>query len=238
MPALMDSSPTRTTSSSTTSRSSSTWGIGQRPATPSAIVSMRSVWTTAPCRHDSAIAGAPSVFDVVALDPYGGAEGGDLTQLERVRGPRRDDRDLEASTGAALGERLPEIPGARTHEARRALRPGHGRHGLRAASLEAPHRVERPDLQRHGTPERLAERRASERRCIEEHWIDLAHGSANAIEPEPDAVGPHGWITVTPAGEASLIAARAPGASSRAIRDVRSSPGRSCPPSTRASISA
>ena len=199
MPALIESSRTSTTSSSTTSRSSSTSGIGQRPATPSAIVSMRSVSTTvrAPPRqchrrradgldpdhldvlgeraHDVAHAAGhrsaaesdehdveprivpdeleadgggslagrevqavldqmgairlgdlarqqPGVFDVLAVEPHIGAEGGDLAQLERVRGPRRHDGDLEAPPRAAVGQRLPEIPGARAHDARRPRR--------------------------------------------------------------------------------------------------------------------
>ena len=59
MPALIELSRTGITSSSTTRRSSNTSRIGQRPATPSAIVSMRSVSTTLRRCHDSAIAGAP-----------------------------------------------------------------------------------------------------------------------------------------------------------------------------------
>src|SRR5205807_633475 len=107
MPAMIDSSRTSTTSSSTTSRSSRTSGIGQRPATPSAIVSMLSVWTTVPRRQDNAIAGEADLS----------AEGGDLPQLERVGGPPGHDGDLHASTRAAVGQRLTEVPGARAHYA-------------------------------------------------------------------------------------------------------------------------
>src|SRR5271166_4455043 len=56
---MMLCSSTSGTRSATASRSSRTAGIGQRPATPSAIVSMRSVSTTDFAFHDNAIAGAP-----------------------------------------------------------------------------------------------------------------------------------------------------------------------------------
>ena len=64
----------------------------------------------------------PGVLDVLALEAHVRAEGGDLAQLERVGGRRRHDGDLEASTRAAVRQRLPEIAGARAHHARRALR--------------------------------------------------------------------------------------------------------------------
>jgi hypothetical protein len=54
----------------------------------------------------------PGVFDVLAFEPDGGAEGGDLTQLERVGGSRRHDGDREAPKRAAVGQRLPETAGA------------------------------------------------------------------------------------------------------------------------------
>ena len=277
MPALIESSRTSITSSSTTSRSSSTSGIGQRPATPSAIVSMRSVSTTVPLtprqrhrgradgldadhlhvlgerardvgdaaghrsaaeRHEhdvelrivadeleadrgGALAGRqvqavldqvgavrlgdlarqqPGVLDVLAVEPHVRAEGGDLAQLERVRGPRRHDGDLQASARAAVGQRLPEVPGARAHHARRPLLARRGGHRLRAAPLEAPDRVERLDLQRHRAPERPAERRARQRGRVEERRIDLADRGADPIEPEPNT---HGREHLTASGPGS-----------------------------------
>jgi hypothetical protein len=59
----------------------------------------------------------PGVLDVLATEPHIRAEGGDLAQLERVRSSRRHDGDLQASMPAAVGQRLPEIPGARAHHA-------------------------------------------------------------------------------------------------------------------------
>src|SRR2546423_6407944 len=60
-------------------------------------------------------------------------EGGDLAQLERVRGSRRHDGDLQASTPPAVGQRLPEIPGARAHHGRRDLLAGHATLALGSA---------------------------------------------------------------------------------------------------------
>ena len=59
----------------------------------------------------------PGVFDVLTIDPHIRAERGDLAQLERVRGSPGHDRDLQASLPAAVGQRLPEIPGAGAHHA-------------------------------------------------------------------------------------------------------------------------
>ena len=66
------------------------------------------------------------------------------------------------------------------------LLEGNGRHRLRSAPLEAPNRVECLDLQRHRAPERLAERRARQRRRVEECRIDHFDRSADPIEPEPN----------------------------------------------------
>lgn len=59
----------------------------------------------------------PSVFDVLALEPQIRAERGDLAQLGWVCCSRRDNGDLQASMPAAVGQRLPEIAGARAHHA-------------------------------------------------------------------------------------------------------------------------
>src|ERR1700716_619295 len=77
-----------------------------------------------------------------------------------------------------------------------------GRHRLRTAAFEAPDGVEHLDLQRHGAAERFAERRARQRRRVEEHRIDLAHGATDPIEPESNAVeAPHSRDPAEGAGE-------------------------------------
>lgn len=52
IPAMIDASCTRTASSATRRRSSRTAGMGRRPATPSAMVSVESVVTTRRSRHE------------------------------------------------------------------------------------------------------------------------------------------------------------------------------------------
>ena len=93
-----------------------------------------------------------------------------------------------AVLAAAVGQRLTEIPGARAHHSGRSDAPGHGCHRLRAASFEAPDRVERLDLQRHRAAEHVTERRARQRRRVEEHRIDRVDGTADLIELKPNAI--------------------------------------------------
>jgi hypothetical protein len=50
---------------------------------------------------------------VLAGEPQICAERGDLAELERVRGSRCQDGDLQALPPAAVGLRLPEVPGSR-----------------------------------------------------------------------------------------------------------------------------
>src|SRR3954451_4779892 len=109
MPALMLSSSTSTTSSSRTRMSSSTSGIGKRPATPSAMVSAVSVFTTAPARHDSARAGAPA--GVRARVGFR-ARAGPPRQRQRRRAGRLDADPLDV-----WGDRLRDAADAAGHGA-------------------------------------------------------------------------------------------------------------------------
>ncbi len=60
MPVMIDDSRTRTASSATTRRSSRTSGMGNRPATPSAMVSADSVVMTRRSCQERVNAGAPA----------------------------------------------------------------------------------------------------------------------------------------------------------------------------------